>query len=243
MLARQGRPRALAAIAALAVIAAMTPGCGYVKNLRDDAMDCFMFGAGVVTPVASTESGKVGVGPIPPSIGIYVEATDLLHLGALYKVSGDIEWDRRGTGIVVDSRKKFGIGPIHYTDVKQEPIIANDYKRRDNDMDGWRTNMNRLRDPLFRRPGKQLIFDDRRESSRWVLHRGWQDWETFSIEVAIPEPFFFHSGINFRVGFDPSQVFDLLLGIFGLDLYDDNAFKANGELRFPPQEPADGEGF
>jgi hypothetical protein len=230
-------------LASLLLLVPLATGCGYVKNLRDDAMDCFILGGGIVTPVASTDKGKIGVGPIPPSFGIYAEATELLHLGALYKASGDIELDRRGTAIVADTRAKFGIGPFHYTDVQQDTIIGNDYKRRGNEMDGWRTNMYRLRDPLFRRPGKQLIFDRRREGSRWVLHRGWQDWGVFSLEVAIPEPFFFHSGINVRAGFDISQVFDLILGVFTLDLYDDNAFTFSGDLRFPNEEPEEGEGF
>ena len=52
------------------------------------------------------------------------------------------------------------------------------------------------------------------------------------VEIAIPEPFFFHSGINLRVGCDPSQIFDLLLGVIGLDLYQDDAYRFNGDLRF-----------
>ena len=61
------------------------------------------------------------------------------------------------------------------------------------------------------------------ESLPW-LSQGWQDWETISIEVAIPEPFILHSGFYARVGVDPSQVFDLFLGLFGLDLYGDAAY-------------------
>ncbi len=211
-------------------------GCGYFKNIRDDAMDCFMIGAGVVTPVVPTKEGAKGTGSFPPSFGVYVEATELLHLGFLYKVSADIEMDRRGTGIVADRRFKVGVGPIHYIDVQQEPIIANDFKRRGNQMDGWRRNMQKLRDPIFERPGKQVVFDKRVKGGKWWLHRGWQDWEMFSVEIAIPEPFFFHSGINFRVGFDPSQVFDLLLSLVGLDLYGDNAYRANGDLRYVEED-------
>ncbi len=220
---------------ALAAILA-TPGCGYVKNVRNDFMDCFVIGAGVITPVVKTEEGYKGLGYIPPSIGIYVEATDLLHLGALYKASADIEMDRRATGIVIDQRKKIGFGPFHYVDIEQEPILSNEYKRRNNDMDGWRKQMKRLEDPIFSRPGKQLIYDGRDTSGRWWLHRGWQDWEMLSIEIAIPEPFILHSGINFKFGFDPSQIFDLFLGIFGLDLYGDNAFRFNGDLRYESED-------
>jgi len=216
-------------------------GCGYFKNVRDDFLDCFIFGAGVVTPVAKTKEGSKGLGPIPPSFGIYVEATDFLHAGALYKASGDVEWDRRGLGVVADVRTKIGLGPVHYTDIRQYPIRTNDYKKRGNKFDGWRDHMQELEDPVFGRPAKRLIYDERVKDGKWFLHRGWQDWETFSVEIAIPEPFFFHSGINLRVGFDPSQVFDFLLSIVGLDLYQDNAFKLNGDVRYPSDPGEDDE--
>jgi hypothetical protein len=220
-------------------LALATQGCGYLKNVRDDLMDCFMIGGGVVTPVMPGDDGPIATGSIPPSFGVYLEATEFLHLGALFKASADIEMDRRATGLVADQRLKLGIGPFHYIDVKQTPIHANDYKWRGNDLDGWRENMRRLKDPIFGRPGKQLIFDKRNDDGKWVLHRGWQDWETFSVEIAIPEPFILHSGINFRVGIDPSQIFDLALGLFGIDLYNDNAYRANGDIRFQKKEPTD----
>ena len=56
----------------------------------------------------------------------------------------------------------------------------------------------------------------------------------FSLEVAIPEPFILHSGINARVGFDVSEVFDLALGLICIDFYDDNAFTFFwGKLQHP----------
>ena len=132
----------------------------------------------------------------------------------------------------------YGVG-LTYTNIEQEPIIANDYKRRGNDLDGWRKHMRRLRDPIFDRPGKQLIYDKRVRDDKWWLHRGWQDWEMLSVEVAIPEPFILHSGINVKLGFDPSQIFDLALGLFGLDLYSDNAYRFNGDLRFTEVDDID----
>ena len=90
-------------------------GCGYFKNLRDDTMDGFIAGAGVVTPVAKgKEDTTTAVGLLPPSLGLYLQATDFVHLGALYKISGDVELDRRGTWAGVDYRAKAGIGPFHY---------------------------------------------------------------------------------------------------------------------------------
>src|SRR5262245_56192830 len=94
------RMRPCAAAAALLALAIATQGCGYAKNLRNDLMDCFILGAGVVTPVMPGDPNPQATGSIPPSFGIYIEATELLHLGALYKASGDIEMDRRATGVV-----------------------------------------------------------------------------------------------------------------------------------------------
>ena len=220
------------ALAVLLFLALAPQGCGYLKNVRNDLMDCFMIGAGITTPVRGDADQTIASGSIPPSFGVYVEATDFVHLGLLYKNSDDIEMDRRATGIVSDRRFKAGLGPLHYIDIQQEPVIASDWKWRGNDLDGWRDNMRRLRDPLFGRPGKQLIYDKKAEGGQWFLHRGWQDWETFSVEIAIPEPFLFHTGINLRLGVDPSQIFDLFLGIIGLDLYQDDAYRFNGDIRF-----------
>jgi hypothetical protein len=201
--------------------------------MRDDALDCFILGAGVVPPVAPTEDGNQAVGLLPPSLGIYMEATEFFHLGALFKASADLEWDRRGLGTVVDRRLKAGAGPLHYASVWQKPVCANAYKDAEepNQMDGWREHMSNLRDPVFDMPAKELVFEDRLDEGKWWLARGWQDWEMFSLEVAIPEPFILHSGLNVRAGFDPSQVFDFLLGLATVDLYDDNAYCLDGTLQ------------
>ena len=224
----------LVAVALLGSVLSAASGCGYLKNLRDDFNDCFILGAGIVTPVAPTSGGNQAVGPLPPSIGIYAEATEFLHLGALYKASADLEWDRRGMSIVADERAKIGLGPLHYVNVTQKPIIANAYKVEGNQMDGWRQHMRSLTDPVFSRPAKELIFESPLPEP--FLQRGWQDWEVISLEVAIPEPFLLHSGLNVRAGVDPSQIFDFVLGIFCIDLYDDNAFTFGGDLQFPVEQ-------
>ena len=201
-------------------------GCGYLKNVRDDALDCFILGAGVVPPVAPMEGENKAMGFLPPSLGIYLEATEFFHLGGLFKASADLEWDRRGMGVMLDRRLKAGIGPLHYESIWQKPIWANAYKDAEeaNQMDGWREHMRNLRDPVFNKPAKELIFQDRLDEGKWWLAKGWQDWETFSVEIAIPEPFILHSGFNFRAGFDPSQVLDFVLGLVTIDLYDDDAY-------------------
>jgi hypothetical protein len=208
-------------------------GCGYLKNTRDDFMDCFILGVGGVVPVVPVDGETRAVGFLPPSIGAYLEVTEFFHLGALFKVSGDLEWDRRALGAVVDKRIKVGLGPLHYVSVQQWPSrsFSNAYKIEGNQMDGWREHMRNLTDPVFGRPAKELVFN--KPGGLSFLQRGWQDWEVVSLEIAIPEPFILHSGFNARVGFDLSQAFDFLLGLATIDFYDDNAYTFSGKLQYP----------
>lgn len=226
-------------VVALAGLSVSSTGCGYLKNVRDDVLDCGTFAVGVVPPVVPTSEGPRAVGFLPPAIGAYLEVTEFFHLGALYKATGDAEWDRRGLGLTVDQRSKLGIGPIHHVCIKQEPIVANNYKRTGNELDGWRDQMDAMRDPVFGAPAKTLIYESLTDPvTEWTglpyLSRGWQDWETISLEVAIPEPFILHSGFYARVGVDPSQIFDLALSLFCIDLYGDAAYKTfSGKPKYP----------
>jgi hypothetical protein len=242
MMIRSGRVRTVVLLALVCGLFLPAAGCGYVKNLRDDFLDCGTMAVGIVTPIAPSEEGPKAMGFLPPAIGVYVEATSLFHLGALYKATGDLEWDRRGYGVMGDYRRKFGFGPIHDVCIWQHPYAANAYKTPDSMMEPWQEHMDGLRDPLFKSSAKTMIFKPEKfdlygldEASEWEslpwLYRGWQDWEMISVEVAIPEPFILHSGFYFRVGVDPSQFFDLFLGIFGIDLYHDAAFNFNGSLK------------
>ena len=239
--------RPLLVCAAAAGLLLSVTGCGYIRNVRDDIMDVGSFAIGYVPPVApGGEKRPKAVGFLPPAIGVYAQVTDFLHFGALYKATGDLEWDRRGAGVTVDVRRKFGIGPLHDVYVKQTPVWVNAYKTPDNEMDGWRAHMRALSDPIFGVPAKTLIFEPESvtlsdwyyggEEVSWTalpwLWQGWQDWEFVMVEVAVPEPFILHSGFYVRAGVDPSQVFDLALSIFGIDLYSDAAYKFWGDLKY-----------
>ncbi len=219
-----------------------TTGCGYLKNLRDDAMDCGTLAVGYVPPVAPGDEEVKAIGLLPPALGAYVEVTEFLHLGALFKATGDLEWDRRGAGATIDVRRKIGIGPLHDVFIEQEPIVANAYKTRDNELDGWREHMAAMKDPVFGSPAKVLIYESQNKTLGYEIDpdafvwrslpwmsRGWQDWEMVSVEFAIPEPFILHSGFYFRAGFDLSQVVDLALSALCLDLYSDAAYNFAGE--------------
>jgi len=228
--------RAVLAVVALAGLLVST-GCGYLKNLRDDALDCGTLAIGVVPPVVPTTEGPKAVGLLPPAIGAYVEVTEFLHLGALFKATGDLEWDRRGLGVMVDERAKLGLGPFHAVWIGQRPIAANSYKKTDNELDAWRMEMDDMKDPVFGAPAKTLIYEFAADSPAGCTRvpyfsRGWQDWEQISVELAVPEPFILHSGFYVRAGVDPSQIFDLVLGIFCIDLYGDAAYKLNGEPKY-----------
>ncbi len=237
---RVGRIALLVTLAALVV---GSTGCGYLRNVRDDLMDCGTFAVGIVPPVVPTEDGPKAVGFLPPAIGAYAEITQFFHLGFLYKATGDLEMDRRGAGTTVDIRRKIGLGPIHDVYIKQHPIWANAYKMPGSEMDGWRQHMRMLRDPVFDAPAKTLIFKPMDRSlgvpgaSGWeslpYLYRGWQDWEMISLEIAIPEPFICHKGFYVRAGVDPSQFIDLAMSIFGADLYSDAAYTFWGDLKYP----------
>ena len=242
---RRTQTRALAA-ATVTLTLTLSSGCGYFKNVRDDFMDIGTFAVGYVPPVICKDARAEGKGFLPPALGIYAQATDFCHLGLLGKSTGDCEWDRRGWGTVHDARRKFGLGPFHHVWIRQKPKCMNVYKIPYNEMDGWRDHMDRLTDPFFRSPAKTMIFEPdtvnwwwpwcltatcHYESLPW-LPLGWQDWECIMLEIALPEPFFFHSGFYLRVGFDPSQVFDFTLCLVGLDLYQDAAFFCSGDLRY-----------
>jgi hypothetical protein len=188
-----------------------------------------------VPPVVYTEEGTKAVGLLPPALGLYAEFTDFFHLGALFKATADLEWDRRGYGTIVDVRTKVGLGPVHYVDIKQTPIWYNAYKVEGSEMDGWRQHMAELRDPVFHAPAKTMIFKPDEEYGAGAyqnqghglryLYKGWNDWETISLEVAVPLPFICHLGVYFRAGCDPSQLFDFVLSLACLDLYDDAAYE------------------
>ncbi|MBN1444133.1 MAG: hypothetical protein JXA90_15590 [Planctomycetes bacterium] len=223
------RPAETFAALCLAVAVLAGSGCGYVQNVADDFRDIWIFGAGITVPVSGDQDGEKARGIVAPSFGIYVEATEAFALGCIKKDSLDVEWDRRGMSVTADRRAKIGLPLYRKIWIEQQPIAANRYKREGNELDGWRQHMEQLTDPVYHVGAKKLIYRDY-STEQGPLHRGWQDWEIFSVEVALVEPFFLHSGVNLRVGFDLSEVFDFALSLFGLDLYGDAAYDIEGNL-------------
>ena len=224
------RSIAIVVVAAL-VILFFTSGCGYVKNVRDDFLDIGTFAVGGAVPSSPPEEESKTAGFILP-IGIYAQATDIFHVGALMKNTYDLEWDRRGLAIARDDRAKFSFGPGHFVRINQAPVAANAYKKEGNELDGWRDYMRQWQGPITEAPAKELIF---RQASGFLpyFYKGWRDWDGVSLEVAISDPFVLHSGIYARAGVHPAQAFDFVLSLFYLDfLYHDAAYHFDGTPRF-----------
>ena len=245
-----------ALLPALLALIVLASSCGYARNVRDDFLDIGTFAIGGVSPIKPSANGSEpqAAGFLPPAFGLYVQATDFFQAGALYKNTVDLEWDRRGYGIVADERYKAGFLFMNKeVRINHSPIYMNDYKTTGNNKDGWREHLDGLRDPIYCKPAKTLLFNDKvgggdsscnlpaglrlndvgAEPHDSRLYLGWQDWETFSVELGISEPFFFHTGIYLRAGFDPSQIFDFFVGLFCIDLYTDNAYDYwTGELLY-----------
>lgn len=224
---------------ALGILSIALTGCGYVKNVRDDFADIFILGAGITPPVA-TAQGETYVGSFfPPSFGLFGQVTEFLQLGFIGKVSVDAEIDRRGMGLVADRRLKWGVLFIRGTYIDQTPLWTNLYLREGNELDPWRAYMYNVSDVILHQPAKRLIYREYAPPTVWSwsrLERGWQGWETVEVELALPEPFIFHSGFNLRVGVDVSEAFDFLLSLFCLDLYGDRAYEyGSGRVRKFPQ--------
>ncbi|MGM0453900.1 MAG: hypothetical protein ACQERN_12110 [Thermodesulfobacteriota bacterium] len=208
-----------------------TAGCGYMKNVRDDFLDIGTFAVGGAVPSTPPAEDAEAAGHILP-IGIYAQATDIFHLGAIQKSTWDLEWDRRGLSVTEDVRAKYSFGPGHFVRIDQAPVAANVYKMEGNDVDGWRDYMRQWEGPISGAPAKELIF---RQESGFMpyLYKGWRDWDGISLEVAISDPFVLHSGVYARAGVHPAQVVDFALSLFCLDfIYHDNAYHLDGTPRF-----------
>jgi len=222
---------------------------GYVKNLRDDVMDCGTVAIGGVPPVTRVKDRMATTGLLPPCAGAYLQISDVAHLGAIRKKTTDVEWDRRGAGVMLDQRTKLGMGPLHHVSIRQIPVKANEYKHPDGLMKGWQEHMDSLIDPRIGVGAKTLIYKPKR-ARIWLWKRklsvtcetlpfmpnGWQNWSQASLEIGVPDPLFTHAAVYARVGFDLAEVADLLFSIVGLDLFGDAAYTRSGILKYLPKE-------
>ena len=215
-----------------------TPMGHWWANRLSDFMDIFSIGAGITT------ENRIG-GPIPPSIGAYVEATTLLNLGAITHNGATIEWEGRGAGAFTERRTLYGIGPYRGWKIHQDDQWVNYYKnpmrsqawaRRmetelrssaltlvnrwvsGTDMFSWLDITEVIGDPAKKPMHKDRMF----HKAVLGVPRGWQTWEYIGAEVAVCEPFLTHVGVTARAGVDVSEVFDFVLGFVFIDFKQDD---------------------
>lgn len=210
------RKSALAFAPALFALAMSLTGCRYADNRAHDFMDIFQIGGGLTTE--NPESGM-----LPPSLGIHVQATDFLNLGALHFSGYGAEWDGRGLFAGRESRTRLGLGPWQRIRIDQRYAEGSEnYFKKLETM--WADRLSSPEMRFWDRPAKELHHEAllSQQEGCPILHRGWQYWENFGAEVSISEPFLTHFGFNFRVGFDPSEISDFVLGFLTVDYKHDD---------------------
>ena len=216
----------------------ITPSAHWLSNRVADFMDIFSFGIG------GTFENKLA-GPIPPSIGLYVEATSLLDLGYITHNGGTMEWEGRGAGIYTERRTMYGIGPYRAWKINQGSQVVNVFKDpqagrawaqrmetdlrsdaipsinrwiSDTDIGSWFDITEVIGDPAK----KPLHRDKTFHKGFLGAPRGWQTWEYVGGEVAVCEPFLTHMGVTARAGVDLSEVADFALGFLFIDFKQDD---------------------
>lgn len=201
----------------LLVICLTLTGCSYVCNRLCDFADIFQLGVGV-----SSENPKTGL--FPPSLGVHVQATEFLNLGALHFSGYSAEWDGRGFFAGEESRTRIGFLPFQAIKIDQNYTdgIENYFKK---DEVLWTKRMNSTNMRWLDSPAKELNYEFWAYKTYYgapLFHRGWQYWENVNVEAGICEPFVTHLGLNVRAGFDVSEVSDWLLGFFLIDYKQDD---------------------
>lgn len=203
----------------------------YVANRVSDFGDIIQIGGGL-----TTENPKTGI--VPPSLGVYVQATEFINLGAMHFTGISAEWDGRGAFAGRESRTRLGFGPWQRLMIDQNYVdgCENYFKKYDT---LWNDRMGSPDMTWWGKPAKQLSNDDWAISLREdcpAMHRGWQYWENFNVELSISEPFLTHFGFNARLGFDPSEISDFLLGWFVLDYKHDDMNKEEHDEMVGPRD-------
>lgn len=198
----------------------ITPLHHWFQNRIADFCDIFNVGVGVTAENPIT-------GPLTPSFGLYLHATDYVQLGYLQFAGASAEWDGRGFGAYTEIRDIWGYTCDHHWDVQQGTEAVSFYK------DPLASEKWRLRMDTTER------YED--ASAHIVVHpaasksaspsdrhpRGWHNFAYTGLEAALPlgipyTPLDTHLGLTVRAGIDTSQVADFLLGFIGLDFWHDD---------------------
>lgn len=197
----------------LAATVLTTSGCRYMANRYYDFRDVFHVGVGVTGENPVT-------GPLPPALGAYIQLTEYLHLGAITFNGVAAELDMRGSFVGPQSTTQFGFlwwqQYQNYEDYSNA-CFMNDFK------DGefsWCRRMEQIDMMYHGRPAKALHYEFWSLAAQrgiFLAPRGYQYWGYSGIHLAICEPFLTHAGLMIKLGIDPSEITDFLLGILFID--------------------------
>jgi len=208
---------------ALIVLSLSLGGCTsrFLNNRAADFSDIWQLGVGYTTENHVT-------GWIPPSLGIHVQVTEFMNLGAVHFTGQSAEFDGRGTFVGPESRTRIGFGPYQKIMIDQNYVDGTEnYFKKFGTLWSDRMNSSHLR--LGNKPAKELNYEHWAMGMREgypIMHRGWHYWENTGIEISLSDPFVSHFGFNFRLGVDVSEVSDFLLGwLFGFDFKHDDMTK------------------
>ena len=235
MLRRAGMWNLLAAVL-LCLSTLMASGCRYATNRGNDFADIFQLGAGMTT---ENPSG----GWLPPSLGVHVQATEFVNLGAVHFAGYAAEVDGRGLFAGQENRTRLGLGPLQAIKIDQNYAKGSEnyFKKTESE---WCRRMASRALRWNDTPAKELNYRYWADtlSVGWpVMHRGWQYWENIGVEVALCEPFATHLGFTLRVGFDPSEISDFVLGLFCVDFKEDDLTRNEFRLKHEVAQAADDE--
>lgn len=207
----------LAALALLVALSIAGSGCRYVQNRTYDFCDMFQMGVGVASENPTT-------GWLPPSFGLYAQATEYVNFGAMWFSGYTAEWDGRGFFAGHEERIRLGFLPFQFLKLDQDYAEGhyNYFKMKDS---LWTHRMNTRRMRWMDAPAKELEYEywaDELHLGTPIFHRGWQYWENCVIEAAFGCPFTCHLGVIVRLGFDVSEISDFIIGFTTIDFKSDD---------------------
>ncbi len=217
----------------LAALSLSLTGCQYryFANRHADFHDIFQIGVGY-----TTENPKTGV--IPPSLGAHIQVTEFLNLGWIHFTGKTAELDGRGSFCGSEQRTRLGFGPYQRLYIDQDYANGKeDYFKKYDTL--WNDRMHTPEMSWGKWPAKQLNYEDWSMSPREaspLMPRGYQYWENLNAELCISEPFITHFGLNFRFGFDPSEIFDFILGVTTFDFKRDDLTPEEHTEMLGPQD-------
>lgn len=213
----------LLSVVVLCLMALNFTGCAVGTRAKAnrvyDFADIVQFGVGL-----THENPKSGV--IPPALGVHAQLTEFINLGALTYAGAIWEMDGRGFYQGREERFRAGLGPIQILQFNQDYVSDDYYKnyfKQSNTIWGNRMNSRPMR--WLESPAKEvnyLYWSEEKRIGKPVFPRGWHYWENIGLEVALSEPFITHWGFILKLGIDPSEISDSLLGLFNVDFKKDD---------------------